>query len=246
MPKSTSAGSVMSPGGRRPADHRRQRAGHRADQRGERRARLERRVDEHVADDVSPPRPPQLRRCPERQLHETGRGQQHAEPGAFGDAEPARAAAAGRCVRRISRSVSRSQTWFSAAAPPATSAVPTSVCAASASAHAVRRGEIQPGERRDEDEQIQPRLGERDEVQRATRSGRAASSIGRRRPTRPSTMCVLVFMRDLVRAESVGRVPFWGPGARVVLVATRRRRRRSARGARAASAPATSPAPTRR
>ena len=83
-------------------------------------------------------------------------------------------------VRRMRRSVSRSHTWFNAAAPPATSAVPMSVCAASASATPFGDAEVKTGERRDQDEQIESRLGEREEVQRAVRSGSAASAIGSR------------------------------------------------------------------
>ena len=145
-----------------PADHRRQRTGHRADQRGERRARLERRVDQHVAG-----RRHRRRRRPrwigaERQLDETDDGQADAEPRALRHAEPS-AWQRPPLVRRIRRSVSRSHTWFSAAAPPGHERVPTSVCTSS-ERHALRRREIQAAERRDQDEQIEPRLRQRDEV----------------------------------------------------------------------------------
>ena len=142
MPKSTSAGSVIVAGGGGPADHRRQRAGHRADQRGERRARLERRVDEHVADSVARGDGGSGEVGAERELDESGDDEQHAEPRALGRRRAGRAAAAVCACAASARSVSRSHTWFSAAAPPATSAVPTSVCT---SERQRRRRPVTPG-----------------------------------------------------------------------------------------------------
>ena len=114
----------------RPADERWQRAGHGADERGDRRPPFHRRVNDQV----------------DRQRREC---QQRREPvrSARAATRPAAESAGRRCgastarsrpsgsgrirVRRISASVSRSYTWLSAAAPPATSAVPATAAAMS-------------------------------------------------------------------------------------------------------------------
>ena len=69
-------------------------------------------------------------------------------------------------VRRISASGSRSMTWLNADAPPATSAVPTTVQTSRNVERVAARHHV-AGKRRYDDQQVQPRLGQRDEVGRA-------------------------------------------------------------------------------
>ena len=67
-------------------------------------------------------------------------------------------------VRRISASVSRSYTWLRTAAPPATSAVPPTASAIGSQLRSGRRAEVVAGRARRHDEEVQPRLGQRDVV----------------------------------------------------------------------------------
>ena len=122
-------------------------------------------------------------------------------------------------VRCISASGSRSMTWLNADAPPATSA---GADAPSSSRHDVVRvaaGHHVAGERRDHDQQVQPRLRQRDEV------GRCARRARRRRTSRRTSSCVVRSSGSPSRSSaSPARVR----AAAARLAARRRRRARNA------------------
>ena len=168
---------------RRPADERRQRAGHGADERRERRPALHRRVDRQVDDERRERERAPRARWRERQQHEARDRERGAEQSRVARRRRGRRAADAVRVRRISASVSRSYTWFSTAAPPATSAVPADGCRHRQQRRRAGRAEVVARRAgRDDDEQVQPRLGERDVVgdqlstRRATRARPAATS----------------------------------------------------------------------
>ena len=108
-----------------------------------------------------------------------------AMPNARASSVPTRRSGSGRSrVRIISASVSRSYTWFSTAAPPATSAVPPTASAIGVSSGADGRAQVVAGGARRHDEHVQPRLGERDVSRRDVR--RAASHRTSPEPPRPA------------------------------------------------------------
>ena len=72
-----------------------------------------------------------------------------------------------RRVRFIRLSGSRSITWLNADAPQATSAVPASIKTRRRAFGRVASSHEVPGERRGDDEEVEARLGQRDEVVRA-------------------------------------------------------------------------------
>ena len=172
MPKSTIAGSEIVPCRRGPADHRRQRAWNRADERRQRRARLQRRVHEDVADERG-------RRDRRRQWLHLPRPARSTPTAESSDAEPV--------LRRPPQPAARHRPSTRPAHQAVGLALPDLVERRGAARHerraderveqerqrdALRRREIHAAERRDQDQKIEARLGQRDEVRGAVRCAR--------------------------------------------------------------------------
>ena len=199
-------------GGRAPSDHGRQGAGHRANQRGQRRARLERRIHEDVA------QVRERRDCgghrvrPQPQLADAHHRQEHAEPRALRHAQPTRGdrPLAGPLHPRVGAVLEH---LVQCRGPARYQRRAEQRVHQKGQRHTAGRRQVQTGQRRQQDQQVQPRLGQRKQVGEVTRR-RARAGVHRRiwrplpRPSRPrSRGCAAMARRGHGGWRAVRRWP---------------------------------------